>query len=230
MNLTKNKPKLSGPEQKFRDHVDNMVDTMSRYSVNKLKKKVDHQRQIDDYKRAMAQKQILTEQSKHEFSKVQSINDNSTVALPEPLMSEMMHTQNNPTSMSGHDYSYRGDDIEAEVVMASEATEYKKLEPHLVIEVDQPILTWSKVKGLYVVPVTLQANNDGQIILTCKSISKALKAAGKALNTLHDVGECHGQVNLEHLVTDAQGRINLLAPSVNLMEDEHLSQEWDKLV
>ena len=42
MNLTSNKPKLSDPEQKFRDHVDNMVDIMSRYSVNKLKKKVDH--------------------------------------------------------------------------------------------------------------------------------------------------------------------------------------------
>ena len=42
MNLTKNKPKPSDPEKKFRDHVDNTVDIMSRYSVNKLKKKVDH--------------------------------------------------------------------------------------------------------------------------------------------------------------------------------------------
>jgi len=54
MNLTQNKPKMSDPEQKFRDHVDNMVDIMSRYSVKNLKSKVDHQRQIDDYKRALA--------------------------------------------------------------------------------------------------------------------------------------------------------------------------------
>ena len=52
MNLTQNKPKLSDPEQKFRDHVDQQVDMMNRYSIHKLKKTVDIQR-ANDYKKAL---------------------------------------------------------------------------------------------------------------------------------------------------------------------------------
>lgn len=101
MNLTQNKPKMSEPEQKFRDHVDNVVDIMSRYSVKNLKTKVDHQRQIDEYKRVMAQRQIMmTEQSKHkDYSKVQSINDMSTVALNEQHMTEQVNSHQQPSSL-----------------------------------------------------------------------------------------------------------------------------------
>ena len=46
---------------------------------------------------------MLTEQSKNDFSKVQSVNDISTVVLPDPMMSEILHSQNQPTSMDGMD-------------------------------------------------------------------------------------------------------------------------------
>ena len=46
---------------------------------------------------------MLTEQSKHDFSKVQSVNDISTVVLPDPMMSEILHSQIQPTSIDGMD-------------------------------------------------------------------------------------------------------------------------------
>ena len=43
---------------------------------------------------------MMTEQSKHDFSKVQSVNDISTVVLPDPQMSDI---PNQPTSIDGMD-------------------------------------------------------------------------------------------------------------------------------
>ena len=67
---------------------------------------------------------------------------------------------------------------------------------------------------MYSVPITDQNLNDGQVILTDKSISKVLKAAGKALKKIHDAGESHGRVNPEHLFINSAGKITLLSPSV----------------
>ena len=51
---------------------------------------------------------MLTEQSKHDYSKVQSVNDIDTVVLPDPQMSEIMHSQNQPTSMDDMDDGSEG--------------------------------------------------------------------------------------------------------------------------
>ena len=55
MNTTQKLPQPAEPEVAFRDHVDNQVDIMSRFSVTRLKKKIDEQREIRDmqYKIAM---------------------------------------------------------------------------------------------------------------------------------------------------------------------------------
>ena len=55
MNTTQKLPQQAEPEVAFRDHVDNQVDIMSRFSVTRLKKKIDEQREIRDmqYKIAM---------------------------------------------------------------------------------------------------------------------------------------------------------------------------------
>ena len=52
MNTTTKKPLPSDPEKKFRSFVDHTVDIMSRYSVQKLKKKIDLQKEMD-FQRAM---------------------------------------------------------------------------------------------------------------------------------------------------------------------------------
>ena len=66
-----------------------------------------------------------------------------------------------------------------------------------------------------------------------------LKAAGKALKGIHAIGGSHGQVNLEHLVTNAEGKISLkpfaplLAQSVGTDESLKVMEEdraWDMLV
>ena len=51
---------------------------------------------------------MLTEQSKHDFSKIQSVNDIDTVVLPDPQMSEIMPSQNQPTSMDDMDDGSEG--------------------------------------------------------------------------------------------------------------------------
>ena len=58
-----------------------------------------------------------------------------------------------------------------------------------------------------------QSLNDGQVILTDKSISRVLKAAGKALKNMHAAGESHGRVNPEHLFVKSDGKITLLSPA-----------------
>ncbi len=42
INTTQKKPLPADPELKFRSFVDNTVDSMSRYSIKRLKKKIDH--------------------------------------------------------------------------------------------------------------------------------------------------------------------------------------------
>ena len=58
MNTTQKKPAPADPELKFRNYVDNTVDCMNRYSIKRLKKKIDHQKELD-YKRALAQRSLL---------------------------------------------------------------------------------------------------------------------------------------------------------------------------
>ena len=41
INTTSNKPVTSKPEKNFRDYVDNQVDIMNRFSVKKLKKRIE---------------------------------------------------------------------------------------------------------------------------------------------------------------------------------------------
>ncbi len=41
MNTTKKKPQPSDPELKFKSYVEHTVDIMSRYSIRKLKNKID---------------------------------------------------------------------------------------------------------------------------------------------------------------------------------------------
>lgn len=53
MNTTKKKPLPADPELNFRSYIDHTVDIMNRYSIKKLKTKIDHQKDLD-YKRALA--------------------------------------------------------------------------------------------------------------------------------------------------------------------------------
>ena len=203
-----------------------MVDIMSRYSVNNLKKKVDHQRKIDEIKRAYAHKQImLTDQSKfnNELSKVQSVNDASTVALPEQHMSEMLASQhdNQPddeeeeqeVSLSDHDSNSAAIVVEqgSPVPDYSADHQFQLMEPNIAADSEpHPILYWNKEKGLYLTPLSDQVNNEGQAILTEKSIGIALRAVGKALKKLHKNGESHGRIDLEHICVDANNEVSLL--------------------
>ena len=58
-----------------------------------------------------------------------------------------------------------------------------------------------------------QGFNDGQVILTDKSIGRVLKAAAKALKNIHAAGESHGRVNPEHLFINYNGKVSLLSPA-----------------
>ena len=42
MNTTQKKPLPADPELNFRSYIDHTVDIMNRYSIKRLKKKIDH--------------------------------------------------------------------------------------------------------------------------------------------------------------------------------------------
>ena len=63
MNTTQKMPQPPDPEINFRNHVDNTIDLMNRFSINKLKKKIDRQREMQ-YRQAIKDKLMDTDRNR----------------------------------------------------------------------------------------------------------------------------------------------------------------------